>query len=98
VTFTNAAGVRVKMAELVAHDGRAFRDTSNPTGPSRPVAEVIGTGPNPFLTDLLEFGAAERYDMLLRPPGPGTFQAKFQWFNWITKKVIATRNVPLIVS
>ena len=98
VTFTTAAGVKLKMAELIAHDGRAFRDTSSPTGRSRPVREVIGDGPNPFLTDMLEFGAAERYDMLLRPPTTGTFLAKFQWFNWVTKKVIATRTVPLIVS
>ena len=32
------------------------------------------------------------------PAGPGTFLANFEWFNWVTKKVIATRTVPLIVS
>jgi hypothetical protein len=51
----------------------------------------------PLITSGLAFGAAERYDMLLRPPSTGTFQATFQWFNWITRDVIATRTVPLIV-
>ena len=40
--FTTLSGEPVPMAELIAHDGRAFRDTSDPTGPSRP-ARTRGT-------------------------------------------------------
>ena len=94
--FTDTAGrpVDPPMAELIAHDGRAFRDTRIPGGPSRPVRDVG----NPLFTNVLAFGAAERYDMLLRPPGPGTFVARFEWFHWVTGRLLATRTVPLIVS
>ena len=47
---------------------------------------------------MLAFGAAERYDLLLRPPGPGTFLAHLDWIHWVTGKVLATRSVPLDAS
>ena len=50
------------------------------------------------MTASLPFGSAERYDMLLRPPGPGTFHAHVDWTHWVTGKLLATRTVPLIVS
>jgi len=90
--FTRAGGAPVAMAELLAHDGRAFRDTLNRKGPSRPPRDVG----NRLTTSVLSFGAAERYDMLLRPPGPGTFLIHFDWLHWVTGKVLATRSVPLI--
>jgi FtsP/CotA-like multicopper oxidase with cupredoxin domain len=43
--------------EVIAHDGRALRNTS--VTPSPPVG---------VYTDTLDFGAAERYDLRLRPP------------------------------
>ncbi|MGZ5405698.1 MAG: multicopper oxidase domain-containing protein, partial [Nocardioides sp.] len=92
--FTTTSGAPVKMGELISHDGRAFRDTSDPTGPSRPPRDLE----NPLLTSVLAFGAAERYDMLLRPPGPGTFLVHFDWIHWVTGKVLATRSVPLDAS
>ena len=66
--FTDASGQPVQMAELIAHDGRAFRDTSRPNRPSPPVRD---TG-HPLMTGAMAFGAAERYDVLLHPPTPGT--------------------------
>ena len=62
--FTDGSGQPVEMAELIAHDGRAFRDTSRPNQPSPPVRD---TG-HPLITDAIAFGAAERYDVLLHPP------------------------------
>jgi hypothetical protein len=59
--FVDADGAEVRMAEIIGHDGRAFRDTSDPTGPSRPVS---------VRTARLAFGSAERYDLLLRPRAP----------------------------
>lgn len=92
--FTTSAGQPVPMAELIAHDGRAFRDTRDPTAPSRPARDAGNT----LATASLPFGAAERYDMLLRPPGPGTFLAHIDWTHWVTGRLLATRTVPLIVS
>ena len=92
--FTDDTGRPVAMAELIAHDGRAFRDTSDPTGESPPVRD---TG-HPLTTSVIAFGAAERYDMLLNPPRPGTFQIHVDWIHWVTRRVLATRVVPLVVA
>lgn len=91
--FTDAAGKRVAMAELIAHDGRPFRDTSSPSGPARPIS---ATGP--LRTSIINFGAAERYDMLLRPPAPGTYTLTVDLLDWITGKVILSRNIPVIAE
>ncbi len=80
------------MAELIAHDGRAFRDTSRRDAASPPVRD---TG-NRLLTDAIAFGAAERYDLLLHPPSAGTFMVHVQFIHWATRKVLATRSIPLI--
>ena len=90
--FTDAAGRPVEMAEMIAHDGRPFRDTSHPTAPSPPIRD---TG-HPLVTDALAFGAAERYDVLLHPPGPGTYLLHVDFQHWVTQKVLATRTVPII--
>ncbi len=100
LTFLDPAGNPVNMGELIAHDGRPFRDTSNPDPTVRclPVHDAVGVNASsPLLADVLAFGAAERYDMILRPPSTGTFTARFQWFNWVTGREIAVRTVPLIV-
>jgi FtsP/CotA-like multicopper oxidase with cupredoxin domain len=89
--FTTTAGTPVPMAELIAHDGRPFRDTSNPTA-GLPVRE---TG-NPLTTDAIAFGAAERYDVLVHPPNAGTFLLHFDFLHWATGKVLATRTVPIV--
>ncbi|MGA8847810.1 MAG: multicopper oxidase domain-containing protein [Nocardioides sp.] len=92
--FTTAAGTPVRMGELLAHDGRAFRDTRDPTGPSRPPRDIG----NLLLASMLVFGAAERYDMLLHPPGAGTFLVHFDFIHWVTGLVLATRSVRLDAS
>lgn len=89
--FTDAAGKRVAMAELIAHDGRRFRDTSNPDAPARPVSEN-----SPMRTGLIDFGAAERYDMLLRPPGAGDCKLTVDLPDWITGSVLHPRTIPVI--
>jgi hypothetical protein len=72
-------------AELISHDGRTLRDTA--VRPSPPVSA---------LTSKLAFGAAERYDMRLRPPRgavPGdTFPVRVDWHHWITGNVLASRT------
>jgi len=90
--FTTTAGAPVSMAELIAHDGRAFRDTSRPNAPSPPIRE---TG-HPLTTDAIAFGAAERYDVLVHPPSAGTFLLHFDFLHWASGKVLATRTIPLI--
>jgi len=92
--FTDSSGNPVEMAELIAHDGRPFRDTSSPNPPSKPVRD---TG-HPLRTSAIAFGAAERYDALLHPPGPGLFMVTFQFIHWATGRVLATRSVPLNAS
>lgn len=81
------------MAELIAHDGRPFRDTSSPTGPAQPIS---ATGP--LRTGIINFGAAERYDMLLRPPAPGIYTLTVDLLDWITGKVLLSRRIPVIAA
>ena len=90
--FTDTSGKPVRMAELIAHDGRAFRDTSRPDADSPPV----GSTDFPLLTSAIAFGAAERYEALLHPPSAGTFLVTFQFTDWATQKLLATRTIPLI--
>jgi FtsP/CotA-like multicopper oxidase with cupredoxin domain len=72
-------------AEVFAHDGRPLRNTA--VTPSPPVSAP---------TDLLSFGAAERYDMRLRPPAGAsvgsTFSIRVDWLDWITRRVVGTRS------
>jgi FtsP/CotA-like multicopper oxidase with cupredoxin domain len=73
------------LAEVIAHDGRALRNTAN--APSPPVSAR---------TDVLGFGAAERYDMRLIPPDGATVGATFpivvEWMHWITGAVVGART------
>lgn len=90
--FTDAAGTTpVPMAELISHDGRPFRDTSDPAGESPPVRD---TG-NPLMTSIINFGAAERYDILLHPPAAGTYTLTVDLLHWITEAVLFTRVITI---
>jgi len=77
-------------AELIAHDGRPLRDTA--IKPSPPVSA---------LTTKLAFGAAERYDMRLRPPqgarSGDTFPLKVDWLHWITGALVGTQTTTVEV-
>jgi hypothetical protein len=92
--FTDAGGNPVAMAELLAHDGRSYRDTSDPTGASPPVGD---TG-HPLMTSFLSFGAAERFDVLLRPPAPGRYRLTATLRHWITTAVLGTRAITITVA
>jgi FtsP/CotA-like multicopper oxidase with cupredoxin domain len=87
--FTDLKGNPVDMAEMIAHDGRPFRDTSVPGADSPPVR----TTGHPLLTDRLAFGAAERYDVLVHPPTAGKFNLHFDFVHWATKRVLFTRTL-----
>jgi len=77
--------------EVFAHDGRPLRDTT-PGGQGRPLSA---------LTDVLAFGAAERYDIRLRPPAgarPGdTFGVRIDWLQWVTGKVLGSRTARVVI-
>ncbi len=90
--FTDTSGARVPMAELIAHDGRAYRDTSRRDAPSPPVRD----SGRPLLSHAIAFGAAERYDVLLHPPSAGTFLISFEFRHWARHGLLATRSVPII--
>lgn len=92
--FTTAAGAPVPMAEMISHDGRPFRDTSNRTGDSPPICDTQ----HPLITSKINFGAAERFDVLLRPPAPGKYRLTITLENWVTDAVLATRVVPVTVT
>jgi FtsP/CotA-like multicopper oxidase with cupredoxin domain len=72
-------------AELIAHDGRPLRATA--VKPSPPVSAR---------TTKLAFGAAERYDMRLRPPkgaiSGDTFPVEVEWLHWITGEVVGSQE------
>jgi FtsP/CotA-like multicopper oxidase with cupredoxin domain len=94
MSFTDVAGAPVAMAELIAHDGRPYRDTSDSQGSSPPFGETN----SPLRTSLLNFGAAERFDVLLRPPAPGKYLLTVDLLDWITGKVHLTRVIPVTVT
>ena len=89
--FTDSAGRRVRMAELIAHDGRAFRDTSRMLDRSPSTHDTADR----LLTDAIAFGSAERYDVLLHPPTTGTFFVRIRFQHWATQQILATRTVVL---
>jgi FtsP/CotA-like multicopper oxidase with cupredoxin domain len=92
VRFTDAQDNPVRIAEVLSHDGRIFRDTSSPTGPSRPVRDVG----NKLETAVLAFGAAERYDMLVCPAKAGEYRIHVDLIQWVTGQVLFTQVIPLI--
>lgn len=81
--FTDSNGDPVKMAELISHDGRAFRETSR-YGPCRSCHFTD----YPLMTSIITYGAAERYDMLLHPPKAGTYYLTAQFKHWIEGTVL----------
>ena len=89
--FSDSAGRRVRMAELIAHDGRAFRDTSRVLDRSPSTHDTADR----LLTDAIAFGSAERYDVLLHPPTTGTFFVRIRFQHWVTQQILATRTVVL---
>ena len=89
--FTDSAGRRVRMAELIAHDGRAFRDTSRTLDRSPSTHDTADR----LLTSAIAFGSAERYDVLLHPPTTGTFFVRIRFLHWATQQILATRTVVL---
>jgi hypothetical protein len=88
--FTDANGVPVAMAELIAHDGRPFRDTSSPDA-GLPVRQAG----HPLMTSAIAFGAAERYDALIHPPRAGPYLLHIDFLHWATNKRLYTRVIPL---
>jgi hypothetical protein len=93
--FTDASGQPVRMGELISHDGRPFRDTNDPNGPARP---SYLTDNGRLETSRLNFGAAERYDMLLRPPRAGKYTLTVDLLHWITKEVLFRRAIPITAT
>jgi FtsP/CotA-like multicopper oxidase with cupredoxin domain len=86
--FTDASGEPAAIAGVIAHDGRAYRETSDPDG-SPPVS---------IRTDRLSFGAAERYDLLVQPEEPGEYRLHLDWYHWVPltgTQPLATRSVPV---
>ena len=92
--FMDAAGRPVRIAELIAHDGRPFWNTPNPTGP----AVQPSVAGQPLLTSIIKSGAAEKFDFLLRPPAPGRYTIAVDFQHWITGQVLATRTVTVTAA
>jgi FtsP/CotA-like multicopper oxidase with cupredoxin domain len=82
-TVVSVTGVDL---EVISHDGRPFRNTS-----------VVPSPPVSARTRKLAFGAAERYDCLVRPSSRGTFTLQVDWVDWISGKVVGTRTTPITV-
>lgn len=92
--FQDQWGNPVAMAEVIAHDGRPYRDTHQKDGYSPP----CGAAGYPMMTSVLASGSAERYDLLLLPPAAGEYQVVLDFKDWITDEVIGQRIIPLTAS
>ena len=92
--FTDAAGRLATIGEVIAHDGRQYRDTSQPGVPSRPLRDLG----RPILTHTLAFGAAERYEILLVPTAAGRYTLTVDWFHWVTGALMGTRSIPITAT
>ncbi|MDX2233544.1 MAG: multicopper oxidase domain-containing protein, partial [Hyphomonadaceae bacterium] len=64
-------------ARVVGVDGRGLGRPSAPW--SRPIPIAAG---QPFETT-----AAQRYDLLIDPLPPGTYNVRFEFLNWVTRKI-----------
>ena len=83
---TTRAGAPARILEVIAHDGRQFRDTSVPGAASRPLR---------IRTSMLGFGAAERYELLLAPEVADDYVLHVDWIHWVRGDVMATRSIPV---
>jgi hypothetical protein len=92
--FQDKYGNPVAMAEVIAHDGRPYRDTHERAGQSLPCRDAG----YPMMTSMLASGSAERYDLLLFPPAAGEYQVVLDFKDWITDEVIGQRVIPLTAS
>jgi hypothetical protein len=92
--FMDAAGRPARIAELIAHDGRPYWNTPSPTGP----AVQPSVAGQPLLTSIIKSGAAEKFDLLLRPPAPGRYTIAVDFLHWITGQVLATRSVAVTAA
>lgn len=97
IKFKGPDGKYARIAELIAHDGRPYRDTSDPLGPSIPTS-MLEDQANRLTTHVVAMGAAERYDILLHPEVPGEYVMSIEWHHWITGAVLGTRTLKLIAS
>ena len=89
--FTDMKGNPVAMADLIAHDGRPFRNTADPNGPSTPV----WSSKYPLRTSKIASGAAEKYDFLLRPPARGKYLMHIRFLSWVPGQVRATKTITI---
>jgi len=92
--FLDSNGNPVQMAECIAHDGRPFRDTHDPKGPSKPCRDAG----YPMMTSLLRCGSAERWDLLLEPPYAGEYQVVVEFRHWITDEILGQKSIKLVAS
>jgi FtsP/CotA-like multicopper oxidase with cupredoxin domain len=92
--FLDAAGNPAAIAELIAHDGRPFWNTSSQTGP----AVQPSMAGQPLMTSIIRSGAAEKFDFLLRPPAAGRYTVAIDFVHWITGRVLATRIVAVTAA
>lgn len=86
--FSRRLRYPARIARVIAHDGRAYRDTRDPDG-SPPVT---------IMTDRVAFGAAERYDLLVQPERAGEYRLHLDWYHWapsVNTQPLATRSVPV---
>ena len=92
--FYDQNGRPAAIGEVISHDGRPYRDTLSPTGPSAPLRDLG----RPIMTSTLTFGAAEKYDLLLVPATAGRYLLSMEWVHWVTGSVMGRRTVPIIVN
>jgi len=99
--MTGPGGAPAAILDVIAHDGRQFRDTSVAGAGSPPLRDpnppVRAVG-RPIITSTLGFGAAERYEMLLVPEVAGTYRLHIDWLHWVTGEQLATRSIPVAVT
>jgi hypothetical protein len=82
------------IGEVIAHDGRQYRDTISPTRPSRPLRD-LGRA---IITPTLAFGAAERYELLLVPKTAGRYTMSIEWIHWVTGAVMSRQSIPITAT
>ena len=92
--FTDMHGKPVPLADVISHDGRPFRETPDPNGEAPPV----WSSGSPLRTSRIASGAAEKYDFLLRPPGPGQYRMTVKFLSWVPGEVRATRTITITAA
>jgi hypothetical protein len=93
IRFTDPAAGQLPIAQLIARDGRPFRDTSDPAGPAPPTCQS-----GPLLTGIVRCGPGQRFDLLLQPAAPGPYRLRTCLLHPASGRILSVRHITVTAA